>query len=62
MQLDFALDYLLSKRTDVYLLAAVQRANGHDSLGQPAVAAISGFTPSATSKQVGLRIGLRHKF
>ncbi|MGN6230425.1 MAG: porin [Trinickia sp.] len=62
MQLDFALDYLLSKRTDVYVLAAAQRATGHDSLGQPAVAAISGFTPSATGKQVGLRIGLRHKF
>lgn len=62
MQLDFALDYLLSKRTDVYALAAVQRASGRDSLGQPAVAGISGFTPSATSKQVGLRIGLRHKF
>jgi predicted porin len=62
MQLDFALDYLLSKRTDVYALAAFQRATGNDSLGQPAVAGISGFTPSATSKQVGLRIGLRHKF
>jgi predicted porin len=62
LQLDFALDYLLSKRTDVYALAVVQRATGHDSLGQSAVATISGFTPSATNKQLGLRIGLRHKF
>ena len=62
MQVNFALDYLLSKRSDVYALAAVQRATGHDSLGQSAVAGISGFTPSATSKQVGFRIGLRHKF
>jgi predicted porin len=62
MQLDLAMDYNLSKRTDVYALAAFQRATGHDSLGQPSVAAISGFTASATDKQVGLRLGLRHKF
>ncbi|WP_027802455.1 porin [Paraburkholderia dilworthii] len=62
MQLNFAMDYSLSKRTDIYALVALQRATGRDSLGQSSVAAISGFTPSATDKQVGLRLGMRHKF
>lgn len=62
LQLDLGADYNLSKRTDVYALAVLQRASGRDSLGQPAVANVSGFTPSATNKQVGLRMGLRHKF
>lgn len=62
MQLNLAADYLLSKRTDVYALAAVQRATGRDSLGQAAVASISGFTASATQRQLGLRVGIRHKF
>jgi predicted porin len=62
VQLDFGTDYLLSARTDVYALTVIQRASGHDSLGQPAVASITGFTPSATDKQIGVRLGIRHKF
>ncbi len=62
LQLDTGVDYLLSKRTDAYVLAVLQRATGRDSLGQAAVANISGFTASSTDKQIGLRIGLRHKF
>jgi predicted porin len=62
MQLSLAVDYNLSKRTDLYALAAVQRANGRDSLSQDAVATISGFAPSSTDKQTGVRIGIRHKF
>jgi predicted porin len=62
LQLDFGGDYSLSKRTDVYLLAVLQRAIGTDSLSQPALASITGFSPSATDKQIGLRLGLRHKF
>ncbi|WP_175687564.1 porin [Burkholderia multivorans] len=62
MQVNLAVDYSLSKRTDLYALAAFQRALGHDSLAQPAVASISGFTPSSTDKQVGVRLGIRHKF
>jgi len=61
-QLDLGLDYNLSKRTDLYALTVLQRATGRDSLGQPAVAIIAGFTPSATSKQIAMRVGLRHKF
>ena len=62
MQLDLGAIYSLSKRTDLYVLAAAQRASGSDSLKQSAVASISGFGPSATNKQVGLRVGMRHKF
>ena len=61
-QLDLGLDYNLSKRTDLYALTVLQRATGRDSLGQPAVASIAGFTPLATSKQIATRVGLRHKF
>jgi predicted porin len=62
LQLDLGADYNLSKRTDVYALAVLQKASGRDSLGQAAVANISGFTPSTTDKQLGLRLGMRHKF
>lgn len=62
IQLDLGADYYLSKRTDIYTLCVLQRANGRDSLGQPAVANIAGFTPSSSDKQIGLRLGIRHKF
>ncbi|MFM0062409.1 porin [Paraburkholderia aspalathi] len=62
LQLDFGADYNLSKRTDLYALTVLQRASGRDSLNQAAVASISGFSPSTTSKQVGVRVALRHKF
>jgi len=61
-QLDFEADYSLSKRTDLYALAVLQRASGRDSLGQSAVASITGFSPSATNKQAGFRLALLHKF
>ena len=56
------LDYFLSKRTDVYTLAVYEKASGTDSLGQSAVAQITGLTPSATNRQFSLRVGIRHKF
>jgi predicted porin len=62
LQVDLGAIYSLSKRTDVYGLTVLQRASGRDSLGQSAVADIAGFTPSATNKQIGLRVGMRHKF
>ncbi len=60
--LSAGIDYFLSKRTDLYTVAVFEKASGTDSLGQPAVAQITGLTPSATDKQVSLRIGIRHKF
>lgn len=55
-------DYLLSKRTDVYLIALYQHASGTDSLGQPAVASLTGLTPSANSDQMAVRFALRTRF
>ena len=55
-------DYLLSKRTDVYLIGVYQKASGTDSTGHAAVAAINGPSASADDKQAVIRIGLRHKF
>jgi predicted porin len=47
-QVNAGAHYSLSKRTDVYMVAAYQRASGVDSLGQPAVASINGMIPSAS--------------
>lgn len=55
-------DYLLSKRTDVYAIVTYQRASGTDSFGQSAVAAINGQTPSASNHQTSVRLSLRHRF
>lgn len=56
------LDYFVSKRTDVYTIVVYQHASGTDSLNQPAVAQITGQTPSATDNQAAVRIGIRHRF
>jgi predicted porin len=56
------LDYFLSKRTDVYILGEYQRANGTDSTGKTAVAAINQVTPSDSNHQSVVRVGLRHRF
>ncbi|WP_198399011.1 hypothetical protein [Caballeronia hypogeia] len=39
-----------------------QHASGTDSRNVKAVAAIYGFTPSSTSNQLGLTMGIRHAF
>lgn len=61
-QFGAGVDYLLSKRSDVYLIAVYQKASGTDSTGKEAVAAINGPSASATDKQAVVRVGLRHKF
>lgn len=55
-------DYFLSKRTDVYAIVAYQRASGTDSLGQPAVAYITGQSPSSNNHQIAVRLGITHRF
>ncbi|ASW04182.1 porin [Paraburkholderia aromaticivorans] len=63
LQYDASLDYSLSKRTDVYVMALYQRALGDDSTGGPAVAAITNTAAiSSNGKQFVARIGMRHKF
>jgi predicted porin len=61
-QVNAGVHYSLSKRTDVYMVVAWQRAAGVDSLGQPAVASINGQTPSSTKQQVVDTIGIAHRF
>jgi predicted porin len=61
-QVQAGADYFLSKRTDVYVIVAYQRASGHDSLNQPAVAYITGQTASATNNQTAVRLGISHRF
>ncbi|MDE1180822.1 porin [Paraburkholderia sp.] len=55
-------DYTLSRLTDIYGVLVYEHAAGTDSLGQPAVAALTGQTPSASNHQLGVHISLRHRF
>ncbi len=55
-------DYVLSKRTDVYLLGVLQHASGVDSTGRAARAAINGLSPSSSDQQATVRFAIRHKF
>ncbi|WP_227875470.1 porin [Paraburkholderia dokdonensis] len=52
-----SLDYLLSKRTDIYVYDDFQAASG-----RYAVAAIYGNAPSTTSNQNLVMCGIRHRF
>jgi predicted porin len=63
-QFNLGLDYFLSKRSDVYLLAGYQKANGHDSTSRTlsAAASFTNITPSAVDHQGVVRVGLRHTF
>lgn len=61
-QIDAGAHYSLSKRTDIYMVLAWQRASGIDSLGQPAVASINGMSPSASRQQFVDVMGLAHRF
>ncbi|MDR5752415.1 MULTISPECIES: porin [unclassified Caballeronia] len=61
-QISAAADYFLSKRTDVYLVAAWQEASGTSSIGAPAVANFTNQGESSNDHQLYLRLGIRHKF
>jgi predicted porin len=61
-QFNLGVDYLLSKRTDVYLLGVYQHASGIDSTGVKAVASITGETQSTTPNQVAITTGIRTRF
>ncbi len=61
-QLSLMADYLLSKRTDVYVEGAWQRASGTSSTGAAAVAAIGNIGDSSNNHQLMFRAALRHKF
>ncbi|WP_322101889.1 porin [Paraburkholderia sp. J41] len=55
-------DYFLSKRTDLYAAGIYQHASGTDSTGGAAVASITSLSPSTTSNQTAIILGIRHKF
>jgi predicted porin len=58
-QVGLTLDYLLSKRTDVYINGIYQRANG----GEDVFAAISGAPGTSSSgTQTVVRVAMRHLF
>ncbi|PCE29702.1 porin [Burkholderia ubonensis] len=61
---NLALDYALSKRTDVYGLVIYQKASGDNVQAQIGSNASSYFGTSGTnsSNQVAARVGIRHKF
>ncbi|WP_250470014.1 porin [Caballeronia sp. GAFFF2] len=61
-QVTIGTDYFLSKRTDAYIVAVYQHAAGTDSLGQPAVAYLTGQTASANNHQIGVRVAIAHRF
>jgi predicted porin len=61
-QVDVSTDYALSKRTDLYLVGVYQHAGGDDSTLTPAVASITGFTPSTGRSQIGVMSGIRTRF
>lgn len=57
-----ALDYFLSKRTDVYFAADYQLASGTDSTGLAASPETYTSIPGYSARQVILRLGMRHTF
>jgi len=61
-QCDFGVDYLLSKRTDLYAMGVYQSASGYDSTGKKAVASLAYATPSTSNRQLITVIGMRHRF
>jgi predicted porin len=61
-QINFGAQYNLSKATFLYFITAWQHASGQNSLGKPAVAAISTLSASTTANQLAMRIGIRHSF
>lgn len=56
-QLSSGLDYMLSKRTDVYLMSSYERASGRATS-----AAIAALPVSGGSSQMLFRVGMRHRF
>ncbi|PFW66014.1 porin, partial [Bacillus sp. AFS075960] len=60
---NLALDYALSKRTDVYGLVIYQKASGNNVQAQIG-SSTSYFNTSGngSSNQIAARVGIRHKF
>lgn len=61
-QFSLIADYSLSKRTDVYVEGAYQKAAGTSSTGAAAVADIGNAGDSSNTSQTLVRVAIRHKF
>ncbi|SAL53708.1 porin [Caballeronia udeis] len=61
-QADVGLDYLLSKRTDVYLAGAYTHANGQNGAGEAQAVIGSYDVDAGAQSQLLAIVGLRHKF
>ncbi|PVX85082.1 porin [Paraburkholderia unamae] len=59
---DLGATWILSKRTQVYLVGLYQHASGTDSTGQPAVANLNGLSASSSPNQVAVLTGITHRF
>jgi predicted porin len=59
---ELAAAYVMSPRTNLYLLAIRQTAGGIDSTGKPATAAVNNLTGSTNSRQTVFTVGIRHRF
>ena len=61
-QINLGANYLLSTRTDLYLVGIYEHASGEDSTGKKAVAAIANLSSSSSNSQTAVVVGIRHKF
>jgi predicted porin len=61
-QLGLAVDYNLSKRTDVYGVVAWANANGSDGMGKAQAVIGSTSIDAGANSQTLVTVGLRHKF
>jgi predicted porin len=61
-QFSIGADYFLSKRTDVYAIAAYALASGQNGAGTAQAVIGSNNVDSGSNKQALVTIGLRHKF
>jgi predicted porin len=65
-QVSLGADYLLSKRTDIYLQTAFQRASGTqrqtNGETQSAVASIGSYGTNGTASQLLVQVDYRHRF
>jgi len=55
-------DYFVSKRTDFYAAATLQKASGISSTGGAAVANIGNIGDSSNSRQAYVRLAIRTRF
>ncbi|MEX3815320.1 porin [Paraburkholderia sp. BR13439] len=61
-QFSIGADYFLSKRTDVYAIAAYAHASGQNGAGTAQAVIGSNDVDSGSNKQALVTVGLRHKF